>query len=302
VPRSSTTRRRFPVSGFMHIPMPELCNLTLTQLAALTRGNWKTTGLTRVNRSIPASDLTTSKLLADARTALDYLRDTGPIKADKYHAPAPNHCDALLQRFQLVDGTLGVPILETLEESPHFWPRATVSLLEVGGYVQYKSGRLMITPRGRKAMADEVAGQLFARLVLSLFHGSIAARFFDVIAIKDEGILRHIQATIHLLARHARSPRTVNDLARWTWIRVRHTGPIWAEERKLFQRELEAHVFFMRVLRPLTALGLVEKTTADVGTRGLRPEFSLTPLFDQCFELHPLPPAVTGSFQMMLQH
>jgi orotate phosphoribosyltransferase len=258
-------------------PLPELCGLSLPQFVDLLAGDWVAEGSFRVNRDLPAADLESAGVLHDARLILELLRNSIAIQVVDGELSA-SAVASIAPRMRLQTETLGQG-REYETPSRDFWIWKILHLLVLTGLVSRRNDSFWITPEGRARLDDGQPGALFADLFIALFRES-RLKYFDRFEVKETLLWGALPACFYLLGQHANDWRSAGQLAAETWPRAmrKEDGPLptWNE----VGYRLSPFIYVMRVLRPLTAFGLLEWRDTKHSSR-LDIEYRATPLFQQ---------------------
>ena len=222
-----------------------------------------------------AADLEIADLLHDATLILEFLRDSIVIKVADGELPA-SVVGSISPRMKLHGETLGQG-REYETPARDFWIWKILHLLVLTGLVSRRNDSFWITPEGRARLDDGQPGALFADLFIALFRESRLKRF-DRFDVNETLLWCSLPACFYLLGRHAADWRSAGQLAHDTWPRAMRMGdgplPAWAD----VGYRLPPFMYFMRVLRPLTAFGLLEWRDTRRGSR-LDIEYRVTSLF-----------------------
>lgn len=267
------------------LPQQDLGGLSPEEMSQLLRGDWISTGALRVSERLPIRDLRDVPFFADARTLLRYIHDAGVVR----ETPAKNLPRAAVASL-LPD--LRIPTLRRHgvrwpeerpprnEEDVPWLPELRYTLL-FGGLLLRRKG-LRVSPHGRKLLADENAGALYAHLFRTFFQK------FDLRALSRFAEHAGLQATIaysfHRLQSVAREWSSPESLAHTAWLASAKDPPSAAE---LAYGDLSHLAFRQRVLHPLVLFGLLEERSAGT-TDGWREsvEHRVSPLFTRALSFH----------------
>jgi hypothetical protein len=268
-------------------PLPELCGLSFEQFVELLSGDWIETGPFRVNRALSAAELGTADLLHDTRLILEFLRDSIAIQVADGELAA-SVVGSISPRMKLQGETLGQG-REYEAPARDFWIWKILHLLVLTGLVSRRNDSFWITPEGRARLDDGQPGALFADLFIALFRES-RLKYFDRFDVNETLLWSSLPACFYLLGRHAADWKSAGKLGHDTWPGAMQTedGPLpaWAD----VGYRLPPFIYFMRVLRPLTAFGLLEWRDTKRGSR-LDIEYRVTSLFRLFLHFDELTPA-----------
>jgi hypothetical protein len=258
-------------------PQAELGGLSPDQMAQLLYGDWVGHGALLLNESLTIEELGSVAFLADARTLLAYIRDSGPVKATSAHNLPRAVIAALLPRLRMpvqhrVTVEYGLP--GPVNEADVLWlsPLRHVSMF-AGLLIRRKGFR--VTARGSELLSDDRAGELYALLFRTLF------RTLDLRALgrddRHPGLQSTVAYSFYKLRECAGDWSSAESLAEHAWLASAKEPP---SEWEAANVDFRHYAFRHRVLDPLTQFGLMEE-------RGLRTdvrwrdsvEYRTTPLF-----------------------
>lgn len=266
--------------------LDELGGLSPSQVDSLLLQDWSEPGGPLVlTRDLPFEEVSRAPILRNARAFLDVL-----VREDGTRATAAGNLNRAFVRTMLNEGEWPERLIGTLEDRRQMVNEADVFplhtlriLLDLSGFIRKWKGRFVVTRRGREALSEERAGDLFARLFETQFLKMNLA-YLDRAEVEGEfqyGIPYSL-CQLHDAGRGWSSPEELIDPLLLPF--VRESIP----ERVGFS--LAALVLCTRLLDVLVRFGLAETREIPGESRWSREyRYRISPLYDRLlsFDLEP---------------
>lgn len=152
-------------------PQRELGGLSPDRVRLLLQDPWDGSGVLHLNDQIPIGDLSSSRLLGDARAILFYLEEKGevPATATLRHFTRATLAD-LAPRLSWSEEYPWEEVLSRRGNEEDLFPLHLLRLLlGLAGLMKMRNRKFSLTARGRTLLRDERAGELFALLFRTQF-------------------------------------------------------------------------------------------------------------------------------------
>ncbi len=158
---------RRPMQQYFDAPIQALGGLTPKQMQALFRdGWWGKEAIIRLNTELGLDDFAASRFLKNARTFLQVLQDVGSAPLTVKGNLARKFVGEMLERMEM-DDDYKKEILEynKVVNEDDLWPLHILRMVcSMAKLVRKYKKRLVATKLGKSLLAEEKAGQLYARL------------------------------------------------------------------------------------------------------------------------------------------
>lgn len=260
-------------------PQADLGGLSPDEMSQLLYGDWTTSGALRLNETLALAELRDVAMLADARTLLEFVATTGPVKETAAKYLPPKVVAVLMPQLRL-PGQLRFAAAHNepaaKKESDHLWLSALRQTLMYAKLLARRAG-LRVTPKGRELLGDDRAGALYALLFRTFFR-ELDLRFFSA-SDEHSGLQSTVAYSFLKLRTVAREWQTSEVLAQQAWL-ASAKDPASALDKEY--GDLRHYAFRQRVLEPLVEFGLLEQRELPSERRwDATVEYRVTPLFDR---------------------
>jgi len=257
-------------------PQAELGGLAPTQVSALGPGDWRTTGVLRVNGDLTLADVAQTEIFHNARLILRVIGELGPAKLTPGGQLARSVVAVIFERMRWVDPDDFESIRyvnKVINEDDVAELSSLRYLLHQLGFFRRRKG-LLLSKAGREALRDERAGALYSGLFIAGFRD---------LNLRDEApespaVQQVLPFALYQVGRLAGDWVGPDRLAASAWL-----GD-WAGDRFLTATQRDARDFFTRyrLIMPLLRFGLLEARYLGKGHRLFQPyEVRKTALFDR---------------------
>ena len=260
-------------------PQSELGGLSPAQMGRLLYGDWSGGGGLTLNRELTLDDLASANLLHDARTILGLLRDAGVLAVTQAGNLSRAVVKELVPRLRVSRSPFIAEQLElgkVVNEQDVLWLNVLRHVLTMAGLMMRRKG-FRITARGRELVAEDRAGELYAKLFETFF------RKFNLQVLdrsdRHAGLQGTIAFSFYRLRTCARDWSTPEKLAAEAWL-ASAMDPL--AEYEIKYGDWRHWSFRNRVLGPLVHFGLLEERELPAKEKWERSvEMRKTPLFDR---------------------
>ncbi len=234
-------------------PQRELGGLSPDRVRLLLQDSWDGTGVLTLNTEIPPGDLSSARLLRNARAILGYLAEKGEIPATSTRRNFTRATLAeLAPRISWRDGYPWEEVLARQGNEDDLFPLHVIRLLlGLAGLMKTRKGRFSLTTRGRRLLDEARAGELLALLFRAQFREMNLVYFYRYGP--DLSSLQHtISFVLYRLGRVGADWKTPQRLVTETLL------PSVAEELEFLPAWLDAgRILEGRVLERLAEFGLL---------------------------------------------
>lgn len=266
-------------------PEPELLGFTPLEVQRLLSDDWSGDGAVRMETELPPAALDGARRFRNARSFLALLDEHDGVKATQAGNLSRAAVAMLMDRLDWPAGYADEVhrYNKVINEHDAREVHLLRVLLELAGLIQRRKGSFRITRRGREALAQDRAGELFVRLFRTWFR-ELNLAYLD--GMPEAPAFQHTVAfTILRFGQVADDWREPPDLAREAVL------PTILDEVPpapyLTDSEMGwlPHMLETRVVDPLAAFGLAE-VREEPGPTKWRPRrfYRKTPLFDRFLE------------------
>lgn len=258
-------------------PQARLGGLSPVQVARLIYADWNSPeGAVRVDETLPLEELAGVALLANARTFLRALLEAGGTRATQTGNLNRRFVARLVEAFVWPEGELEILEYSSRLNETDLWSLHVLRvLLELAGLVARRKGTWRVTGRGRELLADERAGELYARLFRTHFL-ELNLGYLGLGA-EAPSLQETIAYTLYRFGEVATDWRSSDALEREILLpKVREEVPLGPT------LDLLPHLLQRRVLAPLEDLGLATtRTLHPLGRDFTELVYRKTRLFDR---------------------
>jgi hypothetical protein len=256
-------------------PQPELGGLSPEQMQRLISDDWSGDGVVRLNTSLPLEMLGDSPTLYNARLLLRMLVERSSVRATVAGNLPRSVVAEFRDRLRLPPDLPAEYLTGARNEEDVFPLHVVRVLLDLAGLIKRRKGAFSATRRGSDLLADERAGELFARLFETHFR-TLNLGYLDRMLVDAPGFQHTIAYALYRFGRIDpgwASPATIAEAVVLDSVRMELPGSEY--------RDWAAAITEARLLRTLTRFGLAElrelpREGSLVGDR----EYRRTPLFE----------------------
>ncbi|MGH7673421.1 MAG: hypothetical protein ACREMC_11040 [Gemmatimonadales bacterium] len=161
------------VAAYNAQPQTDLSGLSPIQMRELLAGDWESRGPLRLNADLAPAELDASIFLVNARRFVEALLEAGAVRlTEKGYLPHA-FVAVLLDRFRWPGPYLEEvrAVCRVINEADVRPLHITRVVLEIARLVRRRSGAIRVTREGRRLVAEEHVGELFALLFRTYFRG-----------------------------------------------------------------------------------------------------------------------------------
>lgn len=258
-------------------------------LKSLYEADWKAPrGAIWFSPEVQLAELARADIFHNARIFLTLLREEAGTPTTATGNLTRAFVERVFDRLRLEESYKASlrGVCKVLNE-PDVWPLHQVRLLaEYGKLVARRDKRLVLTKRGREALADGQAGELFRRLFLTFFRTMEMSYLLNLRSIPE--LQAAMAISLWRLEQVAEGWRAASGMAAQI-LPPRVLARLVAEQRGV----LDSPDYFVAayVLSPLHDFGLVERRQENEWRLGTEDTVRVTPLFRRLIRFAEFPSA-----------
>jgi hypothetical protein len=277
------------VSALNRRPQRDLAGLSPDQVQRLISDDWEGRGgAVRLNEAIAAERLKGARTFQNARVLLSYLQEQGAAKATATGNLNRATVAALMEQMDWRPGYLDElrRHSKVINESDAFPLHLLRVVAELAGLIKRRTAKYSLTRQGAAMLAEEKAGELFARLFRTTFR-KLNLGYVDGLP-EVPGFQSTVAFPLYRFGQVGGDWRQPGELLAGRVLLPFLRGELPPRE----YHDPLATMLETRLLRPLEGFGLVEQKEVPGGHRLIPNQaYRKSPLYDRFLRFH-LPPTL----------